>query len=185
MAAPKPKKSVPVNLLPQNEFEKTLTGRILKWILTTFRIIVISVELVVIIGFLTRFWLDIEHSDLNDEITQKQAFIESYLPFEQDYKLTQKKLSIFSSLISEETRTSPPFSQIVRHLPSDIRLVSFTKNPDQIQLNGLSFSEQSISQFIANLKSEPNLKNISLSSLESIKDSPAINFRLIITTKPT
>jgi hypothetical protein len=183
--APKYKKPAPVNLLPQNEFEKSLSGRILKWILTTFRAIVITVELVVIVGFLARFWLDIQHSDLNDEITQKQALIESYLPFEKEFKLTQKKLTIFSSITTGSTQNLPLLTKVIKHLPSDASLVSFSRKPDQIEINGLSLTEQSIAQFITNLKTESEFSNITISLLENPEEFSFINFRLIVTTNQT
>ena len=46
-----------INLLPQKGFEATTAGRILAWILSTFRIIVIITELLVMVAFLSRFWL--------------------------------------------------------------------------------------------------------------------------------
>ena len=62
------KKEPEINLLPQEEFEGSVIGRILKWGLSTFRIIVIIVEMVVMAAFLSRFWLDAKNSDLNEDI---------------------------------------------------------------------------------------------------------------------
>jgi len=179
MPTAKRKGPKPLNLLPQNQFEQTLFGTILKWILTSFRVIVISVELVVISGFLTRFWLDIEHSDLNDEITQKEILIGSYLPFEQEFKLTQTRLKIFSFITAENTQGSPTLNKIIERLPPDIRLTSFIKQPHQVEISGTCTSEQSIAQFIANLKADPEFTAIGISSLENLEDSNIIAFTLI------
>src|SRR3989338_7415536 len=126
MAAQKKKQSL-VNLLPQNEFESSVVGRILKWILTTFRVIVITVELVVILGFLSRFWLDLRNSDLTDEIKQKEALVESYFGFEKEFKRTQKKIEIFSLASDEKNDTLPLLTSSVRRLPIDIQLLSFSR----------------------------------------------------------
>lgn len=76
------KKTKAINLLPQEAFAKTTLGRTLTWLLSTFRIIVISVEMVVVVAFLSRFWLDARITDLNDELKQKQAVITSLATFE-------------------------------------------------------------------------------------------------------
>ena len=56
-----------VNLLPEKGFTSTTTGRVLTWILSTFRIIVIVTEIIVMIAFLSRFWLDAQNTDLSEE----------------------------------------------------------------------------------------------------------------------
>ena len=68
------KKSSRINLLPQEEFAASTLGRILAWILSTFRILVIMTELIVILAFLSRFWLDARTTDLNEEIKQYLRF---------------------------------------------------------------------------------------------------------------
>jgi Tfp pilus assembly protein PilN len=177
MAAQKKKQSL-VNLLPQNEFESSVVGRILKWILTTFRVIVITVELVVILGFLSRFWLDLRNSDLTDEIKQKEALVESYFGFEKEFKRTQKKIEIFSLASDEKNDTLPLITSSVRRLPIDIQLLSFSRTDKILEVKGSSLSEQSIAQFLVNLADEKSLDNVSLVQVESRAESPFIRFTL-------
>src|SRR3990167_1085348 len=96
MAAPKEKALI--NLLPQEEFESSTFGRVLKWLLSSFRIMVIITELVVMTAFLSRFWLDAKTTDLNDSIKQKQAVIESQNNFEKEFRKTQNRLVIFKEV---------------------------------------------------------------------------------------
>ncbi len=58
------------------------------------------------IAFLSRFWLDAQHTDLNEEIQQKQAVIEATQNFESEFKDTQKRLSIFSKLATNDSPIS-------------------------------------------------------------------------------
>jgi len=87
-----------INLLPQKGFEKSTAGRVLTWILSTFRIIVIVTEIIVMVAFLSRFWLDAKNTDLRDEIEQKQAVLSATSSFDRDFKEAQTRLRIFSEL---------------------------------------------------------------------------------------
>src|SRR3989344_5652085 len=97
MPAKKEKQKL-INLLPQEEFTASTLGRILTWLLSSFRIIVIVSEMVVMGAFVSRFWLDAKNADLSDDIEQKQAVVTSFSDFEQQFRSIQKKLLIFSSL---------------------------------------------------------------------------------------
>ena len=100
MAALKQKsKKEEINLLPQKGFASTTAGRILAWILSTFRIIVIVTEIIVMVAFLSRFWLDAQNTDLDEEITQKQALIAASLGFEKRFKQTQSVVPVLMPLL--------------------------------------------------------------------------------------
>ena len=66
-----------INLLPKEEFDASVVGRLLRWAMGTFRIIVIITEMIVMAAFLSRFWLDAQNSDLNDEIRFASSQIDS------------------------------------------------------------------------------------------------------------
>jgi len=177
MAAQKGK-SKPINLLPQDEFESSITGRVLKWILTTFRMIVIAVELVVIIGFLSRFFLDAESSNLTDEIEQKEALILSYSSFEKEFKLAQSKLNFFSTLTAGDG-SSLILEEVVRRLPIDVQLTSFADTAIGVEIKGSTTSEISAAQFVANLQSVSQFSEVALTQIDSRADSTFLNFTVV------
>lgn len=162
------KKKSPINLLPHNEEEKTFTARIINWLLTTFRFLVITVELVVIIGFLSRFFLDSKNSDLSDEINQKKALIASYLPFEKEFKTVQERIAA-----TKETYNNPiPFTQIIgvvtKNITADLTLVSISKSASGVEISVDGESEQSISTFVSKLKADNVFKNVEVTAIEGI-----------------
>src|SRR5512144_1767398 len=91
-------KSKSINLLPQEEFENSVLGRILRWATGSFRVIVIITEMVVMGAFLSRFWLDAQNSDLNDSIQIKSAQISAQKDFENQFRQIQKKLDIYKGI---------------------------------------------------------------------------------------
>lgn len=168
-----------INLLPQKEFASSTLGRILNWVLSTFRIIVIVTEIIVMIAFLSRFWLDAKNTDLNDEIKQKQAFLAASLPFEKDFKDTQKRLAIFSNIANEKPLISGVLNQISSFLPPDVLLNSTSFNGKSVEIAGLTQNETSIQQFVVNLQSGDFLQNVALSEvMSSEKEAYLMSFKV-------
>lgn len=171
------KKKEAINLLPQEEFAASTLGRIVVWLLSTFRMIVIATEMVVMAAFLSRFWLDAQNTDLNDSIKQKSAAIGSYAQVEETFRSIQKKLSILSN-ISQGTTSSSLLAVATSSLPANVSLTSFSVSPVEIQIKGNAASEIDIHQFITNLSSKPEFKDISLFQLATSTDGTKLTFLL-------
>lgn len=154
-----------INLLPQEEFSASTLGRILTWALSTFRIIVILTEIVVMLAFLSRFWLDAKANDLNDEIRQKSAVITASADFEKKFRDIQQRLKIFDTVTGNVGTVSQYLEGLTTYIPIDVTFSSFQFSAGSLQLRGVSASEIGIAQFIANLQGSKIFTNISLSSI--------------------
>jgi Tfp pilus assembly protein PilN len=165
-------KNKAINLLPQEEFEVSTIGRILKWAMGTFRIIVIVTEMIVMGAFLSRFWLDSQNSDLSDSIKIKAAQITAQAAIEKQFRSIQSKLSIFSQL-STGTTPSQTVSSITSALPPDITLSGVTVTDTSTQINGIANSEAGIVQFLANLQADKNFKTVDLGQVGSSDINPS------------
>lgn len=179
------KKEKGINLLPQNAFEASTWGRILRWALSTFRYLVIITELVVMGAFLSRFWLDAQNSDLNESIKQKVGIISGYQDVEKEFNLAQKRLKIFSE-ISKQSPKSEAVKTVTSLLPPDVSLTSIASDANSSQIKGISGSEQGIAQFIANLEAQKQFGEIELSQLGSDRENQSyILFTITIEITPT
>jgi Tfp pilus assembly protein PilN len=173
------KKDKDINLLPKDKFASSITGRVLSWLLSTFRIMVIIVEMVVMLAFLSRFWLDSKNSDLNDEIQQKQAQIMASSEIESEFRKIQSRLSIYSALTSGKENFAQEIVSLSKFVPEDIILTSINISASDTSLSGKSPSEKSIAQFMANLQSNEEGKEVTLSQLGIDKeDNNLITFTL-------
>lgn len=173
-----------INLLPQEELTGTTLGRILLWALSTFRIIVIITEMVVMLAFLSRFWLDARNVDLNDLIKQKTAVLATTSDFEKDFRLTQKRLKVFSSLSPEEGLVSSYLESITSLLPADISLATFAYSAGTIQIKGTSLTEVSIAQLIVNLENGGRFTDVELTNLDSsTEEGSLLTFTLRLVPK--
>lgn len=166
-----------INLLPKNEFDKSTTGRVINWLLSTFRYLVILVELIVIIGFIARFWLDVVHANLDDKIKEHTQVIKSYQDFEERFRLTKTKLQLVSELTSQPKFTNL-ISDINNRLPEGVSLTKIEKSAEKIIIEGVTLQEQSVAQLITNLNEIESLQGIRITQLNSKPNSIFINFTI-------
>lgn len=156
------KELVGINLLPQEEFAASTLGRVFAWLLSTFRIIVIITEVVVMGVFFSRFWLDAKSNDLNELIRKNQSILETTIEFENEFKSLQKKLDIFSKLSKSKIKPSENITTISKNLPIDVYLTSIQITDQSIQVKGNSANETAVSQFLMNLKNKSDFSDVIL-----------------------
>jgi|SRR3989344_433840 len=156
------KKKRQINLLPREGFEETTTGRVLTWIITTFRIIVIFTELIVVSAFVARFFLDASNSDLTDELERKLNIVKSNYGFEREFKNTQTRISSYENLNNNNFSYSEVLKNLTQYLPGEVFLESIAVSQDEVSLSGRSLSERGIQQFLVNLKAQEIFKEINL-----------------------
>jgi Tfp pilus assembly protein PilN len=177
-------KQKPINLLPQEEFAASTFGRVLTWLVSSFRIIVILTELIVLASFFSRFWLDAKNTNLTEEINQKRAVIESFSDFENEFRRTQQRLKIFTDLTDNKILTADLVVKIASYLPSEINLKKLSFAKDEVKLTGTAPGETSIAQLLANLESDNQFQEVSLVQVETDKENEAmLNFGLKMTVK--
>jgi Tfp pilus assembly protein PilN len=161
-------KNKSINLLPQEEFNITTTGRILKWATGTFRIIVIITEMVVMAAFLSRFWLDAQNSTLNDSIKIKSAQITAQGDLEENFRNIQSKLNIYSQ-VSASGSLSEKIDKVTSKLPFGVTLSGISVSDSSGQIKGTAASDILISQFIANLQNDAVFKKVELEQIGSLE----------------
>lgn len=177
------KRSKTINLLPQEEFTQSSVGIALSWALSVGRVIVIFTELIVIGAFLSRFFLDARITDLSDEIEAKQARIQASLEFEKNFKVIQQKLKIFSQVASS-TSPVPNLDTIATLVPSDVLLNSFSFSEGDVDLQGNSLSESSLSSFVYSLKASGKFSDVTITQVTMGSQlEPGLKFTLKLTIK--
>lgn len=175
---PARKKDEQINLLPQKGYQSTTSGRVLAWILSTFRIIVIVTEIIVMIAFLSRFWFDAQNTDLNDKIEQKQRVILAARDFELRFKDTQKRLDIYKSLANKSINQTDLHTKVASLTPSDVILTKFLIEGKKVEITAVTPNEKSVQQFIVNLDADSTLKEVGLVKLNTSTE----NFSLFVFT---
>ena len=177
-----PAPQININLLDQDTFSQSYIGKVLLWALSVGRYIVVFTELIVILSFLSRFKLDRELTDLNEEIEKQKTIIKSYGDLEQRFRLVQDKISY----VDENSSQYSP-NQILeilqRTMPLDVKVDQVGLQSDSIRLSALALSPEGFTQFIKALQIQPEVKKISLGTIKSETRGVTIEFELMATLK--
>ena len=168
-----------INLLPQEDFDASALGRVLKWAMGSFRMIVIVTEMVVMTAFLSRFWLDAQNSDLSDQITIKSAQISAQADFEKTFRNTQSKLAIIK-FVDSQTKPTDRLNLISTKIPADVSLDNAAIGETSTDLKGLSGSEMGIAQFLSNLQDDKSFKSVALGSINISENSSSTVFTVTL-----
>jgi Tfp pilus assembly protein PilN len=172
-----------INLLNQDEFSSSATGKFLLWSLSIGRYIVVFTELIVILSFLSRFKLDRDLIDLNEEIARQKAIITAYGNLEPNFRHVQSQLALVKSV-----RSQPKAYEILdlftRIQPADIKLESININDDELKTTGIALSPQGLSSFVRRLEADERIHNISLDKIASEDEGLTIEFSLTATVRP-
>lgn len=163
---PKKAFAIDINLVPQDPFFQTNLGRALQWALTAGRYVVMFTQLVVVLSFASRFYLDRQVTDLNQALLQKQTIVESYGPLEQQVRDVQEQINQYQQIEQTENIVEifPSLSQVI---PAGILLEELVIYADRISLMGLATSQRSLNILINNLQLSPDFHNVVVTTIES------------------
>lgn len=176
-----------ISLLPDSENINSLSSRALHWTATVGRFIIVFTELIVIVAFLSRFWLDRKSADLSEVIRQQKAILDSTALFEKDFNIVQQKLQI----IKDHYKSMPQYQQKLATLsestPPDIIFESLSISKDT-KINRViayattyALKEDSIVDFLTNLTVNPDISTVDIQSIEkkSRENRYLINLNLV------
>jgi hypothetical protein len=188
--APPKVTSIKVNLLyPQGNAPK-LSAQFIKWVLSYGRVILVLVEMVVLGTFALRFSYDSRLADLKEEIQeQKLPFVQSLQGDEALIRQTQFKLETISKNLSYSSSYADTLDLVAGQVPANTKFksISIETRPNnflEFRILGSSTSNQDLASFVANLKQQTDISEISLSNIGL--EEGVINFTLsgVVATKP-
>lgn len=171
-----------IEFLPQEEWEKKPIGKFLKWALTVGRYIVITTELIVILAFLSRFKLDRDLTDLNENVKQKQAIVASSTSLEKNFRFLQKRLAAIEKLRKSQLEAEGVLNELASLTPIDVSFSDLAIKKREVNLTAIALSEAGLATFLNNLKSSPRLTNLSVSRL-TLGDTEALGIKFQLSSK--
>ena len=167
-----------IEFLPQEGWEKSTLGKLLKWALNTGRYVVVFTELIVILALLSRFKLDQDLTDLNEQIAQYQAMIDASGEFEDQFRFLQKRVNHIDVLEQEQNTLNQVLVELSEITPVNVSLDVLSVSPDKVSLQAQALETSGIETLVANLEKHPNFNQIHLSELNNAEKGQLINFHL-------
>ncbi len=160
-----PAQTSKVNLLPPSDFELSFWGRFLKWAVTTGRYIIILTELVVILAFLSRFKLDEDLKNLNDQINTQVGFLDNQQGSENDFLALQKKLNLASQMLSDRQNAGESLDYIENNMPPEIIPLSRGVGKNHVSLNAATLDEKAMGKLLLLVSQDPQWKSVDLTQI--------------------
>lgn len=151
-----------VNLIGEEEMEHTPAGRIVAWAVTYGRYIMIGTEIIVLLAFISRFSLDRKLTDLNDEVSQKQAIIDANHDFETQFRTLQDKLTKTATLLTTAPVTNNALGTIETMLPADTHLETLKITQESVIGTVVANTTAGFAQLVANLQASPVFSQVEI-----------------------
>lgn len=174
-----------INLLPKDSFELSTLGKILKWALTSGRVLVVLTEFVVILAFGSRFYFDKKLNDLIEVIDQKQAVVDSYVDIEDKIRDLLSRQAIVEKYLKENLGISGVISQIKRTTPPDVSFTEVSVDDVGFSLSGTAGSEGGLANLLVGINNIQNVTGVSVGSIDFDQRQGLINFKVSVAISKT
>ena len=178
-----PANQVSINLLDVEGNSNSVWNRIMIWITTYGRYIMITTELIVLLAFASRFSLDRKLSDLKENITQKQEILEVNAGLEKEIRDVQDKTTAIKTLIQEQPVPVETLTLIHILVPLGVNLNSLTIDKDKIKTDVTANSSDSFTKFLSNFSATNKLSGVEIGKVN--KGPSGIHFSLTATIPKT
>ncbi len=165
-----------VNLLAGDEFEDQTQGKFLRWALTWGKRIVVLTELVVILAFLSRFWLDTTVADLNDKIIQKKAIVSSSVESENRFRVLSARVDR-ATKIEDSVSVLGIYDQMQALIPQNVIISQLNVSTKQVSLGGLC-DETTLAQLVTAFRGSKNFSDINIDKISKNTTDTGVEFTL-------
>jgi hypothetical protein len=170
-----------LSLLPEESNNNSLPSRIIRYLTTVGRYIIVFTELIVISAFISRFWLDRQNSDLSETLRQQKAIIESTTDFEKEYTSLQGRLKYIDTQYKNQPNYISNIKSLVSSIPTGVFLENFTLNLDSAQISIYSYQEDLLVNLLVNLSLNPEITTVNIQKIE--KKSSDLKYLVDISLK--
>lgn len=161
-----------LSLLPDSENPDSFGAKLIKWLTTVGRWVIVLTELIVVSAFISRFWLDRKNSDLSETIRQQQAILGTTQSFENEYNSFQKRLSFIRKFYDNDPQYFQKIDTLIKSTPPDLiyQNISIKKDDNDNKVSAnislIALSEASLVSFVNNLTLNPNIEAVKINQIE-------------------
>ena len=163
---------IKINLLLARKEKKKLGIR------KEFIILILSIVLLVVILGVIHYLLDKEKSDTQAKISQTKKEIAYYkslttevLKAKEAQKVLQDKLNVINSLRKEKSGPAKVLDELSIDKPEKIHLESVKKEGLRLGIEGIALDDETIANFMTNLRKSKLFKNVDLVVSEQVEQS--------------
>ena len=169
------------NLVRVLSFEESSLGKKLLMFFDGYgRAIILVCQLVVVLSFLARFWLDEELARLNHNLKAQIAITQSLAPTETELRSVQTQLATIKKIRANSFDAAGVLSTFSQKLPVGIYLTNIAVAKDKLEVSAKSSSLTDFASLVSNLKAVSSFKTIVLKGAQFQSDRQIFSLDLDI-----
>lgn len=167
-----------INLLDPVNRPEDIWERIYDWLFNVGKYILISVEVLVLIVFFSRFAIDRMNNNLTDDINDQvntlsnDFFRRSEIRFNNLHAL----LLDLNTLSNDQKKNSTIVSSITESIPSNIKLEQFSFTRGQVNMSFTANDFESIQSYESLLRRNPKYSDVRINLSKSGESTSKIDF---------
>lgn len=158
-------RSASINLVRKTERE--WIDRFLEWALGPGKLIVYVTFFIVLSALIYRVFLDRQIIDLHEKIDQKKAFLASLQQNEAKFRSLQEKIQTVAIITKNVDKQVTVFTSVFDNVRTDITFGPIAISDDSMSFTTTVNSVSILTEFIQQLKTNSNIKKISLNKVEN------------------
>lgn len=139
----------------------------LKWAVYVGRLLIILTESAALIVFISRFSIDRQLIDLNDDIKNRQAIVEYFQNSEAAFRKAQLKLSVGKANISSSSAVFNIFEYVLQQNKTDVIIKNLNVSPQSMTVTAASNTPDNLSAFTKTLRQMPETASLSIDKVET------------------
>lgn len=165
-----------VELLPHEAREEKGVGRVIEYVLTFGRALLIFTEIIVIALFFFRFTLDAQITDLGEEINRNRQILQSQKDLEAKLRVASSQVNFWEKPEKEKFLPQKVLSALEQITPQSVVFSELILDQEKLSISGQVLDNASFASLISALK---NSNSFSKLSIDSVTQTPGgIKFNL-------
>jgi len=148
------------------------------WMKKEFIVLILSIVLLLAVFIFIQWGLDKKIEDTLAQNTQKSQEIAKYKSLttevekkKQEQKMLQNRLDIINSLKKDKARAAMVLDELSIDKPEKLQLESLKKDGSKLGIEGVALDDETIANFMTNLRKSKLFKNVDLVVSEQIEQS--------------
>lgn len=170
-----------LNLLEPTVEPTSTWDRIYEWVFTVGRYIIVSVELVVLIAFVSRFILDQQNNDLKASIESKIGMIQAQSEIEEEIRGVQSVLGNISAMVKNQTEMSSNVEDVLEKIPDGVTLLDFIIDPETVKAVCSAPDYATVEEMEKSFRNDSKYGDVKVSLSKSGSAASEVEFSIIIT----
>jgi hypothetical protein len=167
-----------INLLEPVNAPEDVWETVYSWLFNVGKYILISVQVIVLVVFFSRFVIDRTNNDLSDEVNDKVDILNQgfYRQNEIKFRNLQVLLSDLHVIAGEQEINSKLISSVTESVPSSLELQSFSFSDGRVTMSFLADDFEDIQKYETGLRKNPLYSNVKVNLSKSGESTSQIDF---------